>query len=80
VRAGDFVGAPAGGQAHQLINTGKSELRYLGISSLSPAEIVEYPDSKKIGVFAGVTGGDFRKHSYRGMGRLAAVDYFDGED
>ena len=80
VHAGDFVGAPAGGQAHQLINTGKSELRYLGLSTLSAAEVVEYPDSKKIGVFAGVKGGDFTKHSYRGLGRMAAADYFDGED
>ena len=80
VRAGDFVGAPAGGKAHQLINTGKSDLRYLGISSLSDVEVVEYPDSGKVGVMAGVKNGNFADASYRQIGRIAATDYFDGED
>ncbi len=80
VRAGDFVGAPAGGKAHQLINTGKSDLRYLGISSLSGVEVVEYPDSGKVGVTAGMKSGDFTSASYRKIGRITAADYFDGED
>ena len=80
VRAGDFVGAPAGGKAHQLINTGKSDLRYLGMSSLSNVEVVEYPDSNKVGVMAGVKNGDFAGASYRKMGRITPADYFDGED
>ena len=32
VRAGDIVGAPAGTEPHQIINTGSEDLRYLGIS------------------------------------------------
>src|SRR5687767_2342994 len=47
VKAGDIVGAPAGTEAHQLINNGSGELRYLAISSNSATEVVEYPDSGK---------------------------------
>jgi uncharacterized cupin superfamily protein len=56
VRAGDLVGAPAGGKAHQLINTGSEDLRYLGISGSgteNSVDVVDYPDSKKIAVAAG---------------------------
>jgi uncharacterized cupin superfamily protein len=80
VRSGDLVAAPAGTKAHQLINTGKVDLRYLGISSMAPTEVVDYPDSKKIGVMAGVKGGDFRSASYAGMGRMQKADYYDDED
>jgi uncharacterized cupin superfamily protein len=79
LKAGDLVGAPAGTEAHQIINTGGADLCYLGISSDSPAEVVDYPDSGKIGVVAGVKNGDFMSASYRGLGRLAKADYFDGE-
>ena len=53
VRAGDCLGAPAGGEAHQIINTGSEELRYIGFSNNTNAEVVEYVDSgKMIGVTA----------------------------
>jgi uncharacterized cupin superfamily protein len=50
IRAGDIIACPTGGPetAHQIVNTGKTELRYLAISTKSPVEICEYPDSKKI--------------------------------
>ena len=80
VRAGDIVAAPAGGKAHQLINTGAGDLRYLGISTMSGVEVVEYPDSKKVGVTAGVKSSDIATATYRGMGRLTAADYYEGED
>ena len=80
VRAGDIVAAPAGGKAHQLINTGSEDLRYLGISTLAGAEVVEYPDSKKVGVTAGMKSGDFATATYRGIGRVQPADYYDGED
>jgi hypothetical protein len=54
VRSGDIVAAPAGTQAHQLINTGSDDLRYLGISTAGGVDVVDYPDSKKIAVAAGV--------------------------
>ena len=80
VRSGDIVAAPAGTQAHQLINTGSEELRYLGISTMSGVDIVDYPDSKKIAVAAGVKNADFKTASYAGLGRMAPADYYDGED
>jgi uncharacterized cupin superfamily protein len=80
VKAGDLVAAPAGTKAHQLINTGAGDLRYLGISSTAATEVVDYPDSDKVGVMAGVKNGDFRTASYAGMGRMAKADYYDGED
>jgi uncharacterized cupin superfamily protein len=80
LRPGDLVGAPAGTKPHQIVNTGTQELRYLGISSMTPVEVVDYPDSGKVGVMAGVKNGDFKSATYAGMGRLAPADYYDGED
>jgi uncharacterized cupin superfamily protein len=80
VRTGDIISAPAGTKAHQLINTGSSDLRYLGISSGSGVDLVDYPDSGKIAVAAGIKNADFKTATYAGVGRLAHADYWDGED
>lgn len=80
LRAGDLVGAPAGGRAHQIINTGSEDLRYLGISSVGGVDIVEYPDSKKIGLAAGIKNADFKTATFAGVGRLQSADYYDGEN
>ena len=53
VRKGDFVCCPAGGPAHQFINTGTSPLRYLAVSTMVDSDVWHYPDSKKFGVIAG---------------------------
>jgi len=54
IRAGDLICCPTGGPetAHQIINDSDVDLAYLSISTMMPAEVCEYPDSKKIGVFA----------------------------
>lgn len=54
IRAGDIVCCPTGGPdtAHQIVNDSDAELAYLSISTMMPVEVCEYPDSKKIGVFA----------------------------
>ncbi len=82
VKAGDVCAAPAGGQetAHQLINTGKATLKYLGISYNGGAsDVAEYPDSGKFAVasrFDWATG----KGGVRYIGRAEnSLDYFDGE-
>ena len=80
LRAGDIVGAPAGTKAHQIINTGATELHYLGISSGGGVDLVDYPDSGKIAVAAGIKNGDFKTATYAGVGRMTRADYFDGED
>jgi uncharacterized cupin superfamily protein len=80
VRTGDIVAAPAGTQAHQLINTGPADLRYLGVSTGGGVDVVDYPDSKKIAVAAGAKNADFKTATYVGLGRLAPTDYYDDED
>ena len=80
VRAGDCLGAPAGGEAHQIINTGKGELRYLGFSNTTNAELVEYPDSGKIGMRLGSKGIHYKDFTFSARGRLAIADYWDGEE
>ena len=54
IRAGDIVCCPTGGPetAHQIVNDSDAELAYLSVSTMMPAEICEYPDSEKVGVFA----------------------------
>jgi uncharacterized cupin superfamily protein len=54
LRAGDVIACPTGEPetAHQIINTGDCDLRYLAVSSISETEVCEYPDSGKIGAFA----------------------------
>jgi uncharacterized cupin superfamily protein len=55
IRAGDVICCPTGGPetAHQIVNDSDAELAYLSISTMMPAEICEYPDSRKIGAFGG---------------------------
>ncbi len=83
VREGDIIAAPAGGRetAHQIVNTSDEELRYLMVSTMIPAEVVEYPDSSKVAVYVGsASGGDPSRRSFNHRGRLGPeVDYWDGE-
>lgn len=83
LRAGDVVGLPPGGAecAHQIINDGDGELRYLAVSTMEEPDIGLYPDSGKFAVFAGsAPGGDRGKRSFSYIGRPeSAVDYWDGE-
>jgi uncharacterized cupin superfamily protein len=79
IREGDVIAAPAGGEAHQIINTGGGELRYLAFSSKSEVDVVEYPDSGKFSTIAGVKNADFRNATFRYLGRPAPADYWDGE-
>lgn len=54
IRAGDVICCPTGGPetAHQIVNDSDADLCYLSVSTMLAAEVCEYPDSKKIGVFA----------------------------
>jgi uncharacterized cupin superfamily protein len=77
IKEGDVVGCPVGGPetAHQLVNTGDQPLRYLSISTTIDPEICEYPDSGKVGAYAG-EGTD----ALMQMSRYADhKDYWDGE-
>ncbi|MED5618880.1 cupin domain-containing protein [Ideonella sp. BN130291] len=73
IRAGDVICCPTGGPetAHQIVNDSDEELAYLSVSTMMPVEVCEYPDSGKIGAYAG---------ELRHMTRPGdAVDYWVGE-
>lgn len=85
VRAGDIIAAPTGGRetAHHLINDSAADLVYLSISTRSPTEIVEYPDSGKVGVRSSMAlpdGSGTQRFRFRAFDKDGAVDYWDGED
>lgn len=84
VGPGDVVVCPAGGPetAHQLRATGEAPLRYLAISSMNEPDVMEYPDSGKLVVFAGAPpGGDKTLRRVDLVVRAAdRVGYWDGED
>lgn len=78
LRANDVIACPTGGPevAHQIINTGGTDLKYLAVSTLADVEVCEYPDSGKISAVAGKPGDRAVRH----MSRAAdAVDYYDSE-
>ena len=82
VRAGDVLAAPAGGaeMAHQLINTGEQELKYLGISTAVATEVVEYPDSGKFAVTSRYDWSNPGAGGVRFIGRAeTSIGYWDGE-
>lgn len=82
LRAGDIVACPAGGPetAHQIINTGAVELRYLAVSTQASPEIAEYPDSGKYGVLARFVAADGQSQDFRVIGRQdESIGYWDGE-
>jgi uncharacterized cupin superfamily protein len=83
IRQGDVIANPPGGAetAHQIVNTGAVELKYLAVSTMQYPEIVDYPDSGKFGAmeFQGV-GPDGRLRGSRFLGRReTGLDYWDGE-
>ncbi len=83
IKAGDFLAAPNGGTetAHQIINTGDIDLKYLSVSTMEDPDICEYPDSGKINIMVGAPpGGDRSKRRLQHIARLGkSLDYWDGE-
>ena len=83
ISGGDIIGFPAGGPetAHQIINTSKTDLIYLVISTQNPCEIIEYPDSSKFGVIAGKAALQPQAASFEFFGRRQGgeADFWDGE-
>ena len=80
IRAGDLIACPPGAEAHQIVNTSQEELRYLAISDIDSVDVIDYPDSGKMGVAAGVRNGDLSSATYKAFGRVSPADYFDGEE
>ena len=83
LRAGDIIACPTGGPetAHQIINTGDVQMRYLSISTLAPIEVCEYPDSGKFGVYEDQAWGETgAAKPFRHLARRADTrDYWEGE-
>jgi uncharacterized cupin superfamily protein len=77
IRKGDVICCPAGGRetAHQIVNTGTAELKYLAVSTMIQPEVCEYPDSDKFAVMDGFGPGGFRHVGRADQG----LDYWDGE-
>lgn len=81
IKPGDIIACPPGGPevAHQIINTGSVEMRYLSISTLAALEICDYPDSGKFGVYEETPPGNPNKR-FRFLSRAdTSLDYWDGE-
>lgn len=82
LRSGDFIACPPGGPdlAHQIINTGSQELRYLAVSTMVTPETVEYPDSGKVALISRQPAPDGSVRVVRHVARQGdSVDYWDGE-
>jgi uncharacterized cupin superfamily protein len=83
LRSGDIIACPTGGPdtAHQIINTGDTEMRYLSVSTMVPIEVCEYPDSGKFGVYEDQPWDDAGRHvPFRHLARREdARDYWEGE-
>ncbi len=83
VRAGDYINLPPGPDAaHQLLNSGTTPLRYLCFSTMSPVEVVGYPDSKKVAARATESAATAQKGQYWVSQIVRAgesLDYYDGE-
>lgn len=78
LRKHDVIACPPGKRevAHQITNTGTVDLKYLALSTMERTDVVEYPDSDKVGVLVG----DFEKPDLRCFFKAGqAVPYSDGE-
>ena len=83
VKAGDIIACPPGGKetAHQFINTGATEMKFLAVSTRLSPEIAEYPDSGKFGILAEFPSdaGD-APQMFRFVSRESqSIDYWEGE-
>lgn len=78
IRKHDVIACPTGGPevAHQIINTGTTDLRYLALSTLVDVEVCEYPDSQKVSAVTGRRGESEVRKIFRAE---TNVDYYDRE-
>jgi uncharacterized cupin superfamily protein len=82
LRPGDYVALPAGAaHAHGIANGSQADLVFLCISTMVHPDVVVYPDSGKVGVFAGAApGGPAEESTLKAFLPLSAVvDYWKDE-
>jgi len=79
--AGDYVAFPAGpGSAHRVVNDSEGPLRYLALSTMDDPDVLVYPDSGKVGVYAGsAPGREAGRERTQFFPEDAAVDFWEGE-
>ena len=80
--AGDYVALPADESgAHRVVNGSDEPLRYLAVSTMNDPDVTVYPDSDKLGVFAGSPPGGRDERTVHGYyERDSDVDYWRGEE
>jgi uncharacterized cupin superfamily protein len=78
IRKHDVIACPTGGPevAHQIVNTGKTTMRYLALSTLSEVDACEYPDSRKVAIYTGQRADSGLRKMFRAE---TTVDYYDRE-
>lgn len=83
VKTGDIIACPPGGKdkAHQIVNSGDVEMKYLAISTKLSPEIAEYPDSGKFGVLEEYPAdAEGKPRGLRFVSRESeCLDYWEGE-
>ena len=82
VEPGSYCAFPASAQgAHRLHNDGDTPLRYLAVSTMRDPDVTVYPDSEKIGVYAGSPPGGEGERAVSGYYRRDDdVDYWTDEE
>ena len=81
IEPGDYVAFPAGpAGAHQVRNDGDEPLQYLALSDMDEPDVTVYPDSEKLGVYAGSPPGGHEARPVEGYYRIDDnVSYWEGE-
>jgi uncharacterized cupin superfamily protein len=83
IRQGNVIACPCGGPetAHQIINTGTEELRYLGVSTRLSPDVAEYPDTGRFGILAEMAPNpDGQPRMLMFLGRESeSLKYWEGE-
>lgn len=84
IKEGDFVACPPGGTevAHQFVNTGAVDLKYLAVSTMLEADVFQYPDAGKVGMLAGRKLGTWPPEATfqsKFYDESSNVDYWKGE-
>ena len=79
IKEGDVIACPAGGSevAHQIINTGRVDLKFFALSTKEHVDVAEFPDSDKVVVSVGDYGNKLFQGVYRVCDKVA---YSDGEN
>lgn len=83
LKAGAYVALCVGEQAaHRMTNVGQGVLRYLCVSTMHEPDVTIYPETGKVGVFAGAApGGSKQARTYEAyLDDSKRLGYWDGEE